>query len=202
MSNEATTAAAPLVSDYNIAHLESLRMMAKCPYPTTFDYATQRYFTQYIFRDCKKVEGNHCRILQHSNSLVVVTLDPSHAAVQAGPEQLDRIEFGSSRSNQNKNPSVINVVGKRKKNALICHADMRLCTVFLKDGRSFPIPACVNGFVLEFNTALQSTPELLVLAPLSEGFLAVVDVNTKNNYSAMEKVWTATGGEVLGDEEA
>lgn len=201
MSHEESAASAA-AAEAKAVQLSSLCAMAKCPYPTTFDYATERYFTQYIFRDCKKVVGNNCRILQHSNSLVVVTLDPTHAAVQAGPEQLDRIEFGSSRSSHNKNPSVINVVGKRKKNALICHADMRLCTVFLKDGRSFPIPACVNGFVLEFNSALQSKPELLVLAPMSEGFLAVVDVNTKNDYSAMEKVWTATGGEVLGDEEA
>eukprot|EP00796_Vickermania_ingenoplastis_P007345 gene7345-5179_t len=174
----------------------ALLQLASSPFPSTFDYATARYYTHYIFRDCKKVAGNNIRILQHSNGLAVVTLDPSHAAVTAGLEGIDRIEFGSSRNKAGgSNPSAINVVGKRKKNAMICHADMRLCTIFLKDGQVFPIPACVNGFILEFNNLILQQPQLAVHAPSCEGFIAIVDVNTKNNFSEMEKVWTATGGE-------
>lgn len=169
--------------------------MVHSPFPTTFDYAIQRYYTQYIIRNCKNIEGNNCRLLQHSNSIIVLTLDPSHIALREGAAQLDKISFGSSRSQGTVFPSPIKVVGKRKKNAMICHADMRMCTITLKDGSVFPIPACVNGFVLEFNELLIQHPELLVQVPLGEGFLAVIDANTKNNFQEMEKVWTATCGE-------
>lgn len=192
--------------------MSSLLEMARTPFPTSFDCVSKRYFTHYIVRDCKKVKNNNCRLLQHSNSLIVLTLDPSHTAVVAGPDALDHIEFGSSRrpkentsenqpNLQSRSFSPIQVVGKRKKNAVTCHEDMRLCTIYMKNGDFFHIPACVNGFVLEFNELLINHPELLLQCPLSEGFLAIISVKTSNNFAAMEKVWTATGGEALVDEE-
>lgn len=190
----------------------SLLEVIRAPFPTSFDCVSKRYFTHYIVRDCKKVKNNNCRLLQHSNSLIVLTLDPSHAAVVAGPEELDHIEFGSSRrpkenssgnqqSFQSRSFSPIQVVGKRKKNAVVCHQEMRLCTIYMKNGDFFHIPACVNGFVLEYNELLIEHPEALLQCPLSEGFLAIISVNTSNNFAEMEKIWTATGGEALMDGE-
>lgn len=183
--------------------------MAQYSFPTLFDSVTKRFFTHYIIRNCKNIQNNNCRLLQHSNSLVVLTLDPSHAAVACGVDQLDHIEFGSSRrptgksdvkvaqNGRNRSFAPINVVGKRKKNALTCYTDMRLCTIYMKNGDSFPIPACVNGFVIEFNAFLPEKPELLLQCPVSEGFLCIINVSTNNNFTVMEKVWTASGGEAV-----
>lgn len=203
----------PEEEDREEREIASLFRLACAPFPVTFNGVTKRYFTHYLIRDCKKITNNNCRLLQHSNSLIVLSLDPSHAAVIAGPNQLDRIEFGSSRKSNGRSDvehqstthkkafSPINVIGKRKKNALVCHKDMRLCTIYMKNGDVFPIPACVNGFVLEFNAILFEHPELVLHCPLSEGFLCIIDTNTSNNFSMMEKVWSATGGEAMIEEE-
>lgn len=176
------------------------------PLPTTFDYFTHRYYHQYLCTSVKGVEGNHCRLLQHSNGLCIVTLDPTHVAVQrtadkANDVRVSSVVFGSRRKRIDVTPDSIKVVGKKKKNAMMCQEDTQLCTVMLSDGSEYAIPACVSGFVLELNAALVEQPWLLTAAPGTEGFIAVINPSAKADLSRLYKVWTATGGDARAEGE-
>ncbi|KAG5467961.1 hypothetical protein LSCM4_01048 [Leishmania orientalis] len=174
------------------------------PPPTTFDYFTERYYHQFRVRDCKKVKGNDCRLLQHSNGLCVLCLDLNHevvrrcAAVDAGVT-VAKVEFFKGRTAIT--PESIQVVGKRKKNALVCQNDTKLCVVVLSDGMEYTIPACVNGFVLELNAALLEQPWMVAAAPTAEGYLAIINPSSKADFSGCENIWTATGGDAAGEED-
>lgn len=176
-----------------------------CPAPTTFEYYTERYYCQYLVPDCKGTPGNHVRVLQHSNGLCVVCVDPSHTALAALRQNQDlriaSVEFGSGRENSGLSPDRLHIVGKRKKNAFVAQVETKLCTLTLSDGTAFVIPACVNGFLLELNAALLTSPWLVAAAPTTEGYLAVVNPTVKNDFGAMEKLWTATGGDAPGEDE-
>ncbi|CCW66474.1 unnamed protein product [Phytomonas sp. Hart1] len=177
-----------------------------CPPPTSFDYFTARYYNHYLFEDCKKVPGNSVRLLQHSNGLCILCVDPSHAALQAlrtaAPTlSLLSVVFGSGRGNSNIAAGSIGVVGKKKKNAIVCQVETKLCTLMLSDGSSYSIPACLNGFVIELNENLMANPWLVATAPTTEGFLAVINPSAKNDFTGMKKIWTATGGDLCVEEQ-
>ncbi|CCW60720.1 unnamed protein product [Phytomonas sp. EM1] len=173
-----------------------------CPTPTTFEYFTERYYHQYLFEDCKKIVGNNIRLMLHSNGLCVLCVDPSHVALQAirsaPPEQklsVRSVVYGSGRGNSNIATGSIGVVGKKKKNAAVCQVETKMCTLTLSDGTSYPIPACVNGFVLELNENLMKEPWMIASAPTVEGFIAVINPSAKNDFTGIKKLWTATGGD-------
>ncbi|KEG12292.1 hypothetical protein DQ04_01831100 [Trypanosoma grayi] len=185
------------------------------PKPSTFDYFTERYYHQYIVQNCKGVEGNNCRLLVHSNGLCVLCLDESHAAVRAF-KQTDIIQhsddgaklgvssvvFGSGRGNSRMAPGAIQVVGKRKKNAIICQEDTKVCIITMTDGTVYSIPACIDGFVLELNPAIMERPELIVQAPTVEGYIAVISPNyNKLKLGKYTKVAAATGGDIMDDDD-
>ncbi|RNF21968.1 hypothetical protein TcG_02683 [Trypanosoma cruzi] len=184
--------------------------------PQTFDYFTERYYHQYVVRNCKGVEDNNCRLLVHSNGLCVLCVDGSHAAIQSHrkglctDEELDashpRIEsvtFGSGRGNAKLAPQNVCLLGNRKKNATKCQEDTNICVITMTDGTLYKIPACVAGFVLELNPAVQERPELLATAPHVEGFIAVISPNyNKLDLGKYQKVWEATGGDIVDDNDA
>ncbi|RNC53057.1 hypothetical protein TcCL_ESM09652 [Trypanosoma cruzi] len=92
---------------------------------------------------------------------------------------------------------------KRKKNATKCQEDTNICVITMTDGTLYKIPACVAGFVLELNPAVQERPELLVTAPHVEGFIAVISPNyNKLDLGKYQKVWEATGGDIVDDNDA
>ncbi|ESL08860.1 hypothetical protein TRSC58_03431 [Trypanosoma rangeli SC58] len=151
--------------------------------PSSFDYFTERYYHQYVVSNCKGVENNNCRLLVHSNGLCVLCLDGSHAAIQShrratstdgkvvpSHSRIESVTFGSGRGNAKMAPESIRVVGKRKKNAIICQEDTNICVIAMTDETVYKIPACVPGFVLELNPAVQDRPELLAAAPTAVGF--------------------------------
>lgn len=182
----------------------TLLCYAREPNPTSFMYFTERYFHQFLIEQAKSTPGNNCRILQHSNGLFILCIDPSHAAIAAvkgGEVTVTSVTFGSGRSNSSVTPDSIKVVGKRKRNALICQADTKICSITLSNGTVYTIPACINGFVLELNGALMDNPWLVVEAPTAEGFLAVINPSTKNDLSHLQRLWTATGGEAGGEDD-
>ncbi|RNF07044.1 hypothetical protein TraAM80_03678 [Trypanosoma rangeli] len=181
--------------------------------PSSFDYFTERYYHQYVVRNCKGVENNNCRLLVHSNGLCVLCLDGSHAAIQAhrratsmdgelvpSHPRIESVTFGSGRGNAKMAPERICVVGKRKKNAVICQEDTNICVIAMTDKTVYKIPACLAGFVLELNPAVQDRPELLATAPTVEGFIAVISPNYKKvDLIKYIKVSEATGGDVIED---
>lgn len=183
------------------------------PHPKAFTYFTERYFSQYIIRNCKGIEGNNVRLLLHSNGLCIVCVDPSSMLMQ-----MKIVSMTHSLKHDRSEP--IKVQGKRKKNALLCQLDMALCfiDVIPKDATAdavvvpkkppsateagqLRVPACVDGLLLEINPFLVHRPELLQEAPLTEGFIAVVNPNGKMKFDKYEKLWTATSGEVFAQED-
>lgn len=181
---------------------------SSCPHPKAFTFFTERYFSQYIIRDCKGIKGNHVRLLLHSNGLCVVCIDPSNVLCQksAKIKQL-------SHSTKKDRAGPIKVQGKRKKNALLCQRDMVVCFVDLDAvdsensndeanagpvtaTRQIRVPACVDGLILEINPYLVKRPQLLQEAPLTEGFIAIVNPHAKMNFDEYEKLSSATSGEM------
>ncbi|KPI84887.1 hypothetical protein ABL78_6069 [Leptomonas seymouri] len=175
----------------------------RSPLPRSFDYFIERYYHQYCIRDAKRTAGNNCRILQHSNGLCVLCVDSSHALVQkcgADPAvTVSKVEFFKGRTIVT--PESIQVVGKKKKNALVCQNDTKLCGITLSDGTEYSVPACVNGFVLELNATVMEQPWMVAAAPMAEGYLAVINPTSKADFSGYGKVWTATGGDAAGEED-
>ncbi|ORC93721.1 uncharacterized protein TM35_000015980 [Trypanosoma theileri] len=184
--------------------------------PSTFEYYTERYYHQYLVKNCKGVENNNCRLLVHSNGLCILCIDESHAAVRSCREKkvtaeendsgvnlhIASVTFGSGRGNSKMTPEGVRVVGKRKKNAIICQEDTKVCVVTMSDGTVYNIPACIDGFVLELNAAVQERPSLLVEAPVTEGYIAIISPNhSKVNYSKYIKISTATGGDIMDEDE-
>ncbi|KAH9577419.1 hypothetical protein LSM04_005093 [Trypanosoma melophagium] len=183
--------------------------------PSTFDYYTERYFHQYLVKNCKGVENNNCRLLVHSNGLCILSIDESHAAVRSCQKNvmieenasgvnlhITSVTFGSGRGNSRMTPEGIRVVGKRKKNAIICQEDTKICVLTMSDGTVYNVPACIDGFVLELNAAIQERPALLVEAPTTEGYIAIISPNQhKVNFSKFIKVSTATGGDIMDEDE-
>lgn len=201
-----------------------------CPSPKSFTYFTERYFSQYIVRDCKGIEGNNVRILVHSNGLCLVCLDPSHFLVQNRSKSVIK---GLSHSLKKDRSEPIKPQGKRKKNAVLCQRDMVICFIDVaveggadeqtpkiesdsamestsatvaappaeKLTRQIRVPACVDGLVLEINPYLVKQPSLLQCCPLTEGFIAIVNPHAKMRFDTMEKLSVATSGEVALEEE-
>lgn len=181
----------------------SLLEYARGPQPTTFDNYVDRYYNQYLAENCKNVSGNNCRILQHSNGMCILCVDPSHTALRkvadsAGSVVVASVTFGSSKGEFA--PDSVKVVGKKKKNGRMCQQDMRLLTIKLSDDSEYPIPACLHGFILEMNTALLDSPWLLSAAPLAEGFVAIINVHGKMKLSVYKLLRVATAGDAHEDE--
>lgn len=171
--------------------------------PTSFEYFTQRYYHHYQVENCKGIVGNHCRLLQHSNGLCILCVDPTHQLMTACSKGssivVQKVEFCKGKTPLT--PESIQVVGKRKKNALVCQTDTKLCTITLSDGTEYPIPACLNGFVLELNAKLMTQPNMVSAAPMVEGFLAIINPSAKADLSIYPKIWAATGGDAAAEEE-
>ncbi|KAG8349016.1 hypothetical protein ERJ75_000706300 [Trypanosoma vivax] len=179
------------------------------PKPSTFDYFTERYYHQYLVKDCKGLDGNNCRLMVHSNGICVLCLDDSHAAVQAfrcstgdGSVTVSSIVLGSGRGNSQIGSGKLHVVGKRKRNAAVCQVDTKMCTITLSNGGVYCVPACVHGYVLELNTALLERPALAVEAPSGEGYIAIISLShNKINLSEYTKLSSPSGGDVVEDDE-
>ncbi|CUE71574.1 Hypothetical protein, putative [Bodo saltans] len=191
------------------------------PLPKSFTFFTERYFSQYVIRNCKGIEGNNVRLLVHSNGLCLVCLDPSHFLVK---NRSSNVISGLSHSLKKDRSEPIRPQGKRKKNAVLCQRDMVICfvdvvieaaepqvTVDNTDGsvvspppvvaatKQIRVPACVDGLVLEINPYLAKQPSLLQCCPLTEGYIAIVNPHAKMRFDELERISIATSGEVALD---
>nr|CCC90020.1 conserved hypothetical protein [Trypanosoma congolense IL3000] len=185
------------------------------PKPSTFDYFTERYYYQYVVKGCKGVEGNNCRLLVHSNGICVLCLDETHVAVEAagvaaaaksgGAAEngtVASVVFGSGRGNSQISSGNIHVSGKRKRHAAICQADTNICLITMTSGAVYRVPACVDGFVLELNSALQQHPNLVTHAPTTEGYIALISPNySKVRFGDFTRLSVPTGGDVVEDDD-
>ena len=175
--------------------------------PRTFHFFTERYFTQFVVRNCRGVEGCNVRLLLHSNMLVILCMDPSHDLCRRREEEGMGITFISHSARKNKatpnrrESGTLQVQGKKKKNAMVCQKEMTLCYVETQNGSTYKIPACIDGLVLELNQHILETPTLLTRFPLQEGFIAIINPQAKVAFTDFEKVWTCTSGDLNVDNE-
>lgn len=184
-----------------------------CPYPMgehvripkSFTYYTDRYYTQYVLKDCKGVKGNNIRLLLHSNMLCILCLDPSHElVVNRHTMKISSLGHSSQKhlSKNGQQERQVKVQGKKKKNAVVCQKEMNLCFIETECGREYKVPAGIDGSLLEINANLAKYPSLIQRFPTTEGFIAIINPHAKARFDHMERVWTATSGELgEGDDE-
>ncbi|XP_028673961.1 protein Abitram [Erpetoichthys calabaricus] len=130
----------------------------------------ERYFTCWYKTDLKnKACEDHC-VLQHSNRICVITLAPSHPALQK-ERRIQNIDYqisaGCSRL-QNK------VSGKSKRGGQFLTEFAPLCKITCSDGLEFTVYSCIRGRLLEVNEEILKNPGLLQEKPSTEGYIAVV----------------------------
>jgi glycine cleavage system H lipoate-binding protein len=168
--------------------------------PKKFVYFTERYFSQFLVRDCKGIAGNNVRLLLHSNNLCLLCIDLSHELISK-QMIIASLSHAPKRSNSKVDRENIKVQGKRKKNGVICQKDTCLCHITTSEGVEFRIPACIDGHVLEINPLLVRRPSLLLEAPMTEGFIAIINPRSETSFDKFEKLSVCTSFETTLDNE-
>lgn len=104
-----------------------------------FTYFSQRYFSQFIARNVRGVEGHNLRLQLHTNGLLVIGLDASHVLLQpladpnAAADQHLLIDFDVKRDRQgnvkDRRADTAKISGKHKKGALVLQRETTLCVL-------------------------------------------------------------------------
>ena len=172
--------------------------------PSSFTFYTERYYSQFKISNCKGTEGNNARILLHSNKLCMLCLDPSHVIIKNNLEieSLSHSVKGRGGKERDRLTGAAGAPkGKKKKGAMQCEKLMALAIITTKCGQTFKIPACIDGHILEINPFVSVDPQLVVKAPLTEGFIAVINPKVGTSFDDFELVSKGTSGELQGNEE-
>ncbi|KAJ1797693.1 hypothetical protein LPJ59_002973 [Coemansia sp. RSA 2399] len=114
------------------------------------------------------------------NKLCVVGISKHHPLFLQQPEQeqdaasiVTKVVFADSVRD-----SVI--VGKRKKQSLRVMPETKLCTVQTSDGKEYVVRAAIKGVLMEWNSRLEETPQLLSSHP-EQAFVAIIKPPTDDN---------------------
>ena len=110
----------------------------------------QRYYATHT-------TSNHQCLHVHSNGICVLSVAPTHPAIQT-PGQIASIAY---RSHDAKNLTQTAVSGKRKHGAVFMTPRDMVCTLTLSDGSTVSLYACIRASVIEINQRLIDHPELL-----------------------------------------
>lgn len=156
----------------------SERIMRKLTPPTT----VERYFSlHYALGHAHNIKDPKCEIesdgyprkgqqgadtciARHHNGVCVVCLSPRHPIIK----QNKRVNSVAYRVEMRQ------VKGKRKRGGIVVEEATKLCTLECDDGDIYNVQCAVKGSILEYNTALEKDPQLIVKKPLSDGYLGVV----------------------------
>lgn len=134
--------------------------------PTTIE----RYYTLHYGLGNAKIAGTDGRdgadtcVARHHNGICVVCLSPEHP-VCTKRKRVTAIEYRSELKA---------VRGKRKRGGNFVEGRTRLCSVTCESGEVYNVLCTVRGVLVEYNVALQSSPQLLQQKPLTNGYLAVI----------------------------
>jgi len=129
----------------------------------------ERYYTQFYWKD----EGVGFRrsstqyVNQHSNILLVIGIAPTHQIIQES-KKIVRVDFEGTKKQLTK------IEGKRKKGGLWVEINSPICRVVCQDDDDFIIYSGVRGHLIEINTKLESSPELLIDKPATEGYIGII----------------------------
>ena len=143
----------------------------------------ERYFTEKYFIDPKDENEDMC-VLVHSNRVCVLALAPTHPILK-NKKTVENVNFQiSPETNRLDNKAS----GKLKKGAQLLSRNAALCEVTTSDGDKYILKCCVPGSLLEVNENLIQNPELLLLKPLSEGYIAIVLTRLQDHEKLVAKL--------------
>ncbi|XP_076231614.1 protein Abitram [Calliopsis andreniformis] len=149
-------------------------MLEGVKYHGLFPTITDRYFTPYYKLNVKCPADDIC-ILMHSNRICMLSLAPSHVALQSD-KRIVKVDFKVS----DKLDRILNKVsGKSKHGAQPLQANSNICIITCSNGETYIIKCCIIGKLVEVNETLVENPELLLEPPHKGGYLAIVLPNIK-----------------------
>jgi hypothetical protein len=140
------------------------------------------------------------------HSLVVIGLAPSHPVVREG-KTVTAVDFGGGAGKARRDLAQEHVHGKHKQvapcrqsaacldgglssarwagwmdgrtqGALQLTPESILCRVVCADGSEYRVRCCVRAKLLEVNTRLSATPQLVQAKPATDGYVAIVQPAT------------------------
>lgn len=138
-------------------------------YPLSIE---ERYFKSRFAVKVNDKDDQDYRVLIHSNNLCILSLAPTHPLLLGGSEtNIKKIDFQVSESTDRlKNM----MTGKGKRGAQIVQKGSTLCKVYDTDGNQFNILSPIPGKLVEINSKLVETPNIMYTHPKDIGFIAII----------------------------
>eukprot|EP00741_Cyanophora_paradoxa_P011781 tig00020563_g11385.t1 len=131
--------------------------------PTRFPAPEERYFARAYYLNEKNQEGADQYVHQHTNTLCVIGLAPSHAALKRRPV---KVEYREGRNAK--------CTGKRKRGSFYVQEHTPVCDVVCEDGSRWTVLARLRGHLVEVNERLLSEPGLLCSHPETQGYVGII----------------------------
>lgn len=132
-------------------------------YDVNYPSVVDRFFTRFYYIKSQAAY----QVLYHSNRICLICLAPSHPAYTEGVESIS-FDVGNVDRSQNV------VKGKAKKGGMILQAETTLALLKTNSGKTYKIPSCIRGKLVEVNTALITDPKLLERVPEGAGYFAIL----------------------------
>lgn len=128
----------------------------------------QRYFESRYAINVNDKPNQDYSVLIHSNNLCILSLAPTHALIG---KTIEKIDFQISEHTHR----LSNIMtGKGKRGAQIVQAGSTLCKVYCSDGEEYKILSAIPGKLVEMNSKLEKTPNIMLDKPDDLGFIAIV----------------------------
>ncbi|XP_025207781.1 protein Simiate [Melanaphis sacchari] len=128
----------------------------------------QRYFESRYATNVNDKPNQDYSVLIHSNNLCILSLASSHVLMG---KTIEKIDFQVSENTHR----LSNIMtGKGKRGAQIVQAGSTLCKVLCSDGEEHKILSAVPGKLVEMNSKLAETPNIMLNKPDDLGFIAIV----------------------------
>ncbi|XP_026808400.1 protein Simiate [Rhopalosiphum maidis] len=128
----------------------------------------QRYFESRYATNVNDKPNQDYSVLIHSNNLCILSLASSHVLMG---KTIEKIDFQVSENTHR----LSNIMtGKGKRGAQIVQAGSTLCKVYCSDGEEHKILSAIPGKLVEMNSKLAETPNIMLNKPDDLGFIAIV----------------------------
>lgn len=128
----------------------------------------QRYYESRYAINVNDKPNQDYSVLIHSNNLCILSLAPTHVLMG---KTIDKIDFQVSGSTHR----LTNMMtGKGKRGAQVVQAGSTLCIVHCSNGEEHKILSAVPGKLVEMNSKLAETPNIMLDKPDDLGFIAII----------------------------
>lgn len=128
----------------------------------------KRYYESRFATNVNDKPNQDYSVLIHSNNLCILSLAPTHSLVG---KTIEKIDFQVSENTDRLSNMM---TGKGKRGAQIVQRGSALCKVHCSDGEEHKILSAVPGKLVEINSKLAGTPNIMLTKPDDLGFIAIV----------------------------